>query len=213
MAKEGEEWNFAYVLPNHPGKPIKIVVPSALHMGWALSPPILCAASETARDVGEHLVQEPVGTLPEHPLEELTMPEEVQLPRIGSAEEGSAFLHMLEVFVDDFIQLAQTTDEEALRHCSRAVLHGIHCVFPPPSITGHNGEDPVSKKKLLKGKGVWDVRKNNLGWVMDGATMCIELSNKRQEAILEDLKQALNKKRGLRFKKFEKLVGKLRHAS
>ena len=39
MAKEGEEWNFAYVLPNHPGKPVEIVVPAALQMGWALSPP------------------------------------------------------------------------------------------------------------------------------------------------------------------------------
>ena len=30
---------------------------------------------------------------------------------------------------------------------------------------------------------------------------------------MEDLRQALKKKQGLRFKKFEKLVGKLRHAS
>ena len=62
---------------------------------------------------------------------------------------------MLEVFVDDFVQLAQTTDEKALRHCSRAVLHGIHSMFPPPNATSHNGADPVSIKKLLKGKGVW----------------------------------------------------------
>ena len=68
-------------------------------------------------------------------------------------------------------------------------------------------------KKLLKGEGVWAVRKEMLGWIIDGATMCIELSDKKQDAILEDLKQALKKKQGLRFKKFEKLVGKLRHAS
>ena len=213
MAQEGEEWNFAYVLPNHPGKPTEIVVPAALQMGWALSPPFFCAASETARDIGEQLVREPVGTLPEHPLEAMTMPEALKLPKIGKAKEGAAFLHMLEVFVDDFVQLAQTTDEEALRHCSRAVLHGIHSVFPPPNVTGHNGADPVSVKKLLKGEGVWAVRKEILGWVMDGSTMCIELSNKKQETILQDLKQALRKKRGLRFKSFEKLVGKLRHAS
>jgi len=133
MAKEGEEWNFAYVLPNHPGEPIEVVVPSALQMGWALSPPFFCAASETARDVSEQLAHEAVGTLPEHPLEDMTMPAEANLPRIHTAKEGLAFLHMLEVFVDDFIQLAQTTDESALRHCSRAVLHGIHSVFPPPT--------------------------------------------------------------------------------
>ena len=38
MAKEDEEWNFAYVLPSHSGKPIEIVVPEALQKGWALSP-------------------------------------------------------------------------------------------------------------------------------------------------------------------------------
>ena len=115
--------------------------------------PIFCAASETARDVSKQLVYEPVGTLPEHPLKATTMPEALQLPRTGKAKERAAFLHMLQVFVDDFVQLAQTTDEEALRHCSRVVLHGIHSVFPPPNVTGHNRADPVSVKKLLKGKG------------------------------------------------------------
>ena len=108
-------------------------------------------------------MHEPVVTLPEHPLEAMAMPEALRLPRIGNAKEGAAFLHMLEVFVDDFVQLAQTTDEKALRHCSRAVLHGTHSVFPPPSVTGHNGADPVSVKKLLNGKGVWAVRKEILG--------------------------------------------------
>ena len=79
-----------------------------------------------------------MGTLPEHPLEAKITPEALRLPRIGKAKEGAAFLHMLEVSADDFVQLAQTTDEEALRHCSRAVLHGIHSVFTPPNVTGRN---------------------------------------------------------------------------
>ena len=53
---------------------------------------------------------------------------------------------------------------------------------------------------------MWELRKEVLGWVMDGATMGIELSKKRQEQILKELKQALKKKRGLPFKKFEKLT-------
>ncbi len=36
---EGEEWNFAYVLPKREGEPLKLVVP------------YFCAASEMARDV------------------------------------------------------------------------------------------------------------------------------------------------------------------
>jgi len=87
--------------------------------------------SETARDGSEQLVHEPVGTLPEHPLEAMTRPEALHLPSIDEAKEGAAFLHMPEVFVDDFVQLAQTTDEKLLRHCGRAVLRGIHSVSHP----------------------------------------------------------------------------------
>ena len=85
-----------------------------------------------------------MGTLPEHPKEHLTMPEPVALPKIDTERNARDFLHMLEAFVGDFIELAQTTNECALRHCSRAVLHAIHSVFPPPRVTGHNGKYPIS---------------------------------------------------------------------
>ena len=213
--EEGEEWNFAYVLPNHPGEPVEIVVPSALQMGWAESPPFFCAASETARDVAMSYTSEAVGTLLPHPLEHYTLPEHFVLPETKSmsGQQAMAFLQLLEVFVDDFIQMAQTTDPAALLHLSRALLHGIHSVFPPPAITGHSGEDPISLKKLLEGEGLWQVRKEILGWIMDGATRCIELSEKKQAAILQELKTVLRIKRGVPFKRVEKLVGKLRHAS
>ena len=51
--EQGEEYNFAYVLPQAPGKPVKLVVPTSLQMGWIESPPYFCAASETARDVAQ----------------------------------------------------------------------------------------------------------------------------------------------------------------
>ena len=217
VCAEGEEWNFAYVLPNHPGQPVEIVVPSALQMGWALSPPFFCAASETARDVAQTYVQEALGTLPPHPLEDMTMPKDAEfvLPDMTkvSGRAGAKFLQMLEVYVDDFLQMVQSNDEEVLRHCSRALLHAIHSVFPPPAITGHNGAEPVSIKKLLQGEGLWEVRKELLGWVFDGATRCIELATKKQEAILKELKNVLRMKRGVPFKRIEKLVGKLRHAA
>ena len=216
VCEKGQEWNFAYVLPSHPGHPPEIVVPSALQMGWVLSPPFFCAASETARDVAASYVCETQGALPEHPLENLTMPdEEVTLPDLStvSGKDGANFLHMLEVYVDDFISLAQTRDDKKLRHLSRALLHGIHSVFPPPAISGHNGEEPISIKKLKEGEGLWEVRKEILGWVMDGATRCIELAEKKQKAILAELKTVLRIKNGVPFKRVEKLVGKLRHAA
>jgi hypothetical protein len=32
--QQGEEWNFAYVLPQHPGEPVRLVVLTSLQMGW-----------------------------------------------------------------------------------------------------------------------------------------------------------------------------------
>ena len=36
---EGEEWNFAYVLPTHEGTSTLLVIPDSLQMGWVESPP------------------------------------------------------------------------------------------------------------------------------------------------------------------------------
>ena len=54
----GEEWNFAYGLPNHPEAPTELVILSALQTGWTLSPLFFHVASETARDVAKSYVHE-----------------------------------------------------------------------------------------------------------------------------------------------------------
>jgi hypothetical protein len=59
------------------------------------------------------------------------------------------------MYVDDFINLAQMTNEAVLWHCTRALLEAIHSVFPPPLVTGHDGKEPISIKKLLEGDGAW----------------------------------------------------------
>ena len=63
QCREGEEWNFAYVLPQELGLPIKLVVPTSLQMGWIESPPYFCAASETARDVAAQYIETAEGSL------------------------------------------------------------------------------------------------------------------------------------------------------
>ena len=60
---------------------------------------------------------------------------------------------------------------------------------------------------------MWEVRKEILGWIINGATRCIELSEKKQTTILKELKDVLRIKSGVQFKQMEKLVGKLRHAA
>ena len=94
---------------------------------------------------------------------------------------------MLEVFCNDFIHMAQTNDPAKLLHLSRALLHGIHSVFPPPAVSGQNGYGPISEKKLAEGEGQWDVCKEVLGWMVDGATRCIELAREKQIAIDAEL--------------------------
>ncbi len=48
---EENSWNVAYVLPDVPGAPIRIVVPCCLQMGWSKSPAYFCAVTETTGDI------------------------------------------------------------------------------------------------------------------------------------------------------------------
>ena len=49
--------------------------------------------------------------------------------------------------------------------------------------------------------------------MMDGASRCIELAEKKQDAILAEIKAVLRVRRGVPFSRFEKLLGRLRHAA
>ena len=125
-----------------------------------------------------------------------------------SGPHATSFLHMVESYVDDFIQLVQSPNSRVLRHCSCTLLHAVHSVFPSPPSTGHNGQDPISLKKLLEGDGVWEVRKEVLGWVFDRTTRCIKLVEKKQKFVTGELK-TIAQMTGVSFKRFEKLNGKL----
>ena len=84
--------------------------------------------------------------------------------------EEKPFWTMLEVFCEKIIHMEQASDPAQLLHLTIALLHGIHSVFPPPKVSGHNGQDSISKKKLDSGEGQWSLRKEVLGWMVDGAT-------------------------------------------
>jgi hypothetical protein len=65
------------------------------------------------------------GSLEVHPLEGfLFRPQD--WPDDSIEDTSAQFTHLLEVYIDDFIQFAQTTNPAKLQHLSRAVLHGIH---------------------------------------------------------------------------------------
>ena len=103
-------------------------------MEWCESPPFFCVASETARDVIEALLQE-TRPLPTHPFED-KMLSKAKTSVAHRLQATATFTNLVEVFVDDFIAATNCTDKHHLEHFSRAMLFGVHSVFPPPKILG-----------------------------------------------------------------------------
>ena len=65
----GEEWNFAYVLPQEEGQPTTLVGPTSLQMGWVKSPPYLCPATETSHEISTESIETEVNSLHRHKFE------------------------------------------------------------------------------------------------------------------------------------------------
>jgi len=209
IVNDESKWNFAYVLPGLPGRPIRLVVPSALQMGWTESPGYFCAATETARDIIQGLTESAV-ELPPHEFEPFMTPEHpAKRQRTDQLE-----LHTTSVFVDDFILGAVENNKGTLLgRISRTALHGIHSVFPPASVTGHlNGKDPISLKKLKKGDARWASKKEILGFLVDGLARTVQLTQGKTDDICNEIRKILKKKR-VAIKRFRSLIGKLRHAA
>jgi hypothetical protein len=108
IVKEEEVWSFCYVMPDPPGDPIRIVVPSALQMGWTESPAYFCTATETARDVIQGLVADKV-QLPPHCFEHYMHPDK---PAKRSKKDDPA--NGAYVYLDDFIGAAVENKEGTL---------------------------------------------------------------------------------------------------
>ena len=207
-----DAYNFCYVLPskskNTPIDDIILVLPDSLQMGWCESPPFFCAATETARDVINFLItNQATTTLPPHPMEdkmmELTSNEIQQIPPKIS--------NITEVYVDDFCCGTNNLHPTHLRQTSRAILHGIHSIFPPTSITQHTGGDPISEKKMDQQDGTWMYEKEILGWLINGKEYTIYLPPDKSKKIIKLVKNTA-KKSHVTLNEFQKMAGKLNHA-
>jgi hypothetical protein len=172
LVEEAKQLNFAYVMPDPPGSPVQIVVPAALQMGWTESPSYFCTATETARDIIQGLVSDEV-ELPPHCLERYMRPTK-SAKRSKSDSPG----HGTYVYVDDFVGAAvENKTGTLLSRMTRGILHGIHSVFPSPSITGHvGGKDPILLKKLERGHGQWHHKKEILGFELNGDAKTVRIS-------------------------------------
>ena len=178
-------------------------------MGWCESPPFFCAASEMARDVIQQLLKV---DLPPHPFEHYMLPDaNATLPK--EAQDLANTMDLIEAFVDDFIGCTDNLTRSHLVKFTRAMMHGMHSIFQPPSVTGHKGGDPpISKKKLEQLEGLWEHVKEILGWILDGANYTIRLPEKKVEKIQATLRQ-LRKKKTIPLNEFQKIAGTLHHAA
>jgi hypothetical protein len=153
---EADAWNFAYVPQGAgPHEPIQLIFPDALKMGWSESPPFFCAATKTARDIIDEKMRNNV-ILPEQPMENMMMAVDWtavdKLPNQPAATECDQrkFLSLIEVHIDDFIGVVQSTNKVHLLQFSRRILDGITKVLLPPILSGSKMAHPVSEKKRFE---------------------------------------------------------------
>jgi hypothetical protein len=178
-AKKNDEWNFAYVLPQPPGEPVKIVMPTSLQMGWVESPPYFCAATETSWDVATEYCETAIGTLPTHKFDNYVSGNEATTELPDTPTTNKHMRYLIEVYVDDFMAIVIPTTKEDVTHVGRAVMHGIHDVFPADD---NDKNDPISEKKLIKGEGEMSTTRTILGFNFDRIkkTMWLESTKRYQ---------------------------------
>ncbi len=210
VVSDDDAWNFCYILPGSPADNPIIVVPTSLQMGWCESPPFFCTATETARDLANELWMDP-NPLPPHPLENLCLPPTETLPSIN-ASHRQHLIKLLEVYVDDFIGLIQAPSPQQLKKFTRAILHGIHKIFPPARPNHPNEDEPIALKKLRNGDGLWATSKEILGWVFDGINRCILLPPAKVTNLLREIRST-TRRRVLKVRQLQQLQGRLIHAS
>jgi hypothetical protein len=133
------------VLPTAPGEEPLMAFPLALPMGRVESPPYFTAITETARDLANSNLRR----TPRLPVQRLEAVASTPLPDSGCVtprnraasqvgatvrHEGRPPLATVEVFVDDFLLLAQTESQK--ERVLRETLHAVDSVPAPSLVVG-----------------------------------------------------------------------------
>lgn len=213
-------------LPRTQGPPL-VAFPLTLPMGWVESPPYFTSATETACDLANRALR--TGLHPQrapHRLTQLaasTPPSGAALPAARYTTNkawglaNAAFglspalppLASVDVYVDDFLLMAQTTRHRAavLQH----TLHSIDAVFQPLSPTDPaTRKEPTSTKKLLQGDAHWSHQKRILGWDVDTVQGTLALPPHRVARLYELLDSIRPPRRRLARSAWHQLLGELR---
>eukprot|EP00957_Ditylum_brightwellii_P144883 11035168-Ditylum_brightwellii.AAC.1 len=205
VVPEEHKWNFCYVMPDPPGHPIRIVVPSALQMGWAQSPALFCEATATVKEIINDLLDKGK-RLPLLTLEHYFLPD-------GKVDTAKLATQMVQVFVDNFILAAQSTTLKDLLHISRAAIAAIESIFSTLEVSGHqNGRHSISEKKCKKGDARWAQQKIVLGFLFNGTVRTVRPPTDKLAATFQALNDMLKETR-VSLLQYQKVLGKLWHAA
>ena len=121
-------------------------------------------------------------------------------------------LSYVDVFVDDFIGLAQ--QQSNCRRVRCILLTAIDDVFRPNDPDDSPARrEPVSLKKLRQGDCSWGTIKLVLGWVIDTINMTIHLPSHRVDRLADILASVPVTQKRTSVKKWHKLLGELRSMS
>ena len=217
------------ILP-HQGTQSYVALPLALPMGWVESPPYFTAATETACDLTNHMLRQHSGMPPPHRLEALastppgehsrsdpypvgatTVPPAV-VSAVGRSTPRGAPIVAADVYVDDFILMAQTKRHQ--RRLLRAAMHAIDAIFTPRLPTHPpTRKEPISEKKLSHGDAHWSTRKTILGWDLDTVAGTLALPPHRVERLYALLDAYPRTRNRATETEWHQLLGELRSMS
>ena len=213
------------VFPTKPGEDPLVALPLVLPMGWKNSPPIFCAATETAADIANDRLQS-LTPAADHPLDALaeefnTDPTNLATPsstyalpvptlRDPSLPNPSTRLAYIDVFMDDFLGACQG-DLSHRRYVRKTLLHAVDTIFRPLDAQDSPlRREPVSLKKLRQGDCSWATTKTVLGWIINTKLMTIALPMHRQERLQEILASIPPTQKRTSVKKWHRILGELR---
>ena len=96
-------------------------------MGWSKSPLFFCAATETAHNIAKSNFS---SNSPQeaHPMEDIVL--DINWANIPKVDRDP---NLLEVYIDNFIALIQTTNDDHIKKLTRSLLNTISDIFPPPA--------------------------------------------------------------------------------
>ena len=203
----------AVAMPSTRRQPM-LAIPTVLPMSWLESPPYFCMATETIADYTNNTRRH----LPMPHAQEPHAAELDQLqfchaapPLVPSLLAFTKPLQFVDVYIDDFMALAQTFPvATALR---RRLLYNINDVFRPNSLPSDFAEpvrrEPISEKKLLQGDASWKTTGTILGWLIDTVAGTVRLPPHRLERLHTLLASFMHHKTAT-LAQWHRLLGELR---